>query len=339
MIIVGEPESKRTIYMKHAARKRNVNLSCISYKDGYEAVLEQIKCFAGTAQVVKLDPPQFFETEFDKMQCQLLKYRDFLEKAGQLPLHYLNSPHALLEVMDKRLCKQRLMDAGLPVTEMVFGRISSVEELLGRMETQKIRNVFIKPAIFSGASGVSALCRNPKTGQLVLRTTCFWKGDGLVNTKKLFRIEEPARVYTILEHLFQFEPVIEKWIPKDKYHGMDYDLRVVWQFDRMEHIVVRTSKGPITNLHLNNQPENLSVLGLSGETMEEIRNLCQRSAALFPGLKVSGMDVLLQNGTRKPRLIEINGQGDLIYQDIYQENRIYTGQLSYASMHGGSLKI
>lgn len=315
--------------MKRAASKLNMEISCISYKDGYEAVLEQLQSLKNPSEVVKLDPPQFSETEFGRMKEQLLKYHNFLEKAEQLPLRYLNAPRSLWEVMDKRFCKQRLMDAGIPVTEMVFGRISSVEELLGQMEKQKVRAVFIKPAFFSGASGVSALQRNPKTGQLALRTTCFRKGDVLVNTRKLFLIKDPAGVSAVLEKLFLFEPVIEKWVPKDKYDGMDYDLRVVWQFGKIAYIVVRTSKGPITNLHLNNQPEELSVLGLSKETMEEISQLCRRSAALFPGLNVAGMDILLQKGTRKPRVIEINGQGDLIYQDIYQENRIYAGQLSW----------
>ena len=37
--------------------------------------------------------------------------------------------------------------------------------------------------------------------------------------------------------------------------------------------------------------------------------------------------MLLEQGTMKPYIIEINGQGDLIYQDIYGENRIYKRQI------------
>ena len=40
---------------------------------------------------------------------------------------------------------------------------------------------------------------------------------------------------------------------------------------------------------------------------------------------------MLDRGSRKPRIIEINGQGDLIYQDIFSENKIYTEQVNMLS--------
>ena len=41
---------------------------------------------------------------------------------------------------------------------------------------------------------------------------------------------------------------------------------------------------------------------------------------------MAGIDLLLEKGTLRPRVIEMNGQGDLIYRDIYGENRIYREQ-------------
>ena len=49
---------------------------------------------------------------------------------------------------------------------------------------------------------------------------------------------------------------------------------------------------------------------------------------LFPKVNVAGLDVMLDKKTGKPRIIEINGQGDLLYQDIYGENRIYREQIT-----------
>ena len=60
--------------------------------------------------------------------------------------------------------------------------------------------------------------------------------------------------------------------------------------------------------------------------MEEIQDLCQRSMKLFPGLRSAGIDILLERGSLKPRIIEMNAQGDLIYQDIYGKNVIYRRQ-------------
>ena len=48
---------------------------------------------------------------------------------------------------------------------------------------------------------------------------------------------------------------------------------------------------------------------------------------LFPGLSMAGIDILLEKGGKQPRIIEINGQGDLIYQDIFHENTIYKRQI------------
>ena len=44
------------------------------------------------------------------------------------------------------------------------------------------------------------------------------------------------------------------------------------------------------------------------------------------GLRSAGIDLLLDRGSLTPRVIEMNAQGDLIYQDIYQENKIYRHQ-------------
>lgn len=42
---------------------------------------------------------------------------------------------------------------------------------------------------------------------------------------------------------------------------------------------------------------------------------------------MAGLDIMLDKKTGKPRIIEINGQGDLLYADIYGENRIYGAQI------------
>ena len=64
-----------------------------------------------------------------------------------------------------------------------------------------------------------------------------------------------------------------------------------------------------------------------GDIQKEIEKLCEEAMALFPRVNVAGLDVMLDKKSGKPRIIEINGQGDLLYQDIYNENRIYRKQI------------
>ena len=134
-------------------------------------------------------------------------------------------------------------------------------------------------------------------------------GDGgkdLVNTKQLRRLSDAGQVLLMLEKLLKLGCIVERWYAKASHQGYSYDLRAVVQDGR-------------TDLELE-------TLGLSGTVIEEIQDLCRRSMELFPGLRSAGIDILLEKGSLKPRIIEMNAQGDLIYQDIYGANRIYRRQ-------------
>lgn len=109
---------------------------------------------------------------------------------------------------------------------------------------------------------------------------------------------------------------------------------MVYQFGHVEYIVVRQSNGPFTNLHLNNQAVDIKELRLSDVDFSAIEQLCGKAVSLFDGLNVAGIDIMLDKGSRKPRIIEINGQGDLIYQDIYSENKIYKKQVKMCAGEG-----
>ena len=151
----------------------------------------------------------------------------------------------------------------------------------------------------------------------------------VINTKKIHMMREEKRITKLIEALIPMDVMAEKWIPKDTVDGKSYDLRVVWQFGKRKHMVVRQSASPITNLHLNNQAVDGAVIGLDGDTCEEIDALCECAMEVVPGLRVAGIDILLEKGSRKPRIIEINGQGDLIYKDIFEENEIYKEQIQW----------
>ena len=57
----------------------------------------------------------------------------------------------------------------------------------------------------------------------------------------------------LAEAVMQTEAILEEWIPKEQLQGENYDLRVVCRESEIDYIVVRCSKGSITNLHLNNK--------------------------------------------------------------------------------------
>ncbi len=119
---------------------------------------------------------------------------------------------------------------------------------------------------------------------------------------------------------------MERWYAKEEYQGYSYDLRAVFQEGELDFLLGRLSSGPVTNLHLNNHPVEYKELGLSEKKIDEIILLCQRCVECYPGLRSVGIDILLEKGSQVPRVIEMNSQGDLIYQDIYNKNKIYRHQ-------------
>jgi hypothetical protein len=77
--------------------------------------------------------------------------------------------------------------------------------------------------------------------------------DGVIhNTKRIHRLSTEKEMIPLAEAVMQTEAILEEWIPKEQLQGENYDLRVVCRESEIDYIVVRCSKGSITNLHLNN---------------------------------------------------------------------------------------
>lgn len=205
--------------------------------------------------------------------------------------------------------------------------IQQPEQLLEQMQTRRCYSVFVKPRYFSGAAGVAAFRIHPSNGKMMLYTSCRIENAELINTKKLSKLTDQNEILSILNSLLALDCVVERWHPKADFHGKSYDLRVVFQFGHIAHIVVRQSKGPITNLHLNNQALDVQALGLDSRIIQNISEVCRHAMSGFSGLNMAGIDILLEKETMRPLIIEMNGQGDLIYQDIYEKNNIYREQV------------
>lgn len=349
-VLLGNPDTKRTIYLEQAAERTGLPVLFLDWKEWKERLPDG-------DLFLKVDPPLWKSCSLEELNGLVRVYRQELmellhlsEKRNEGSIEFFNHPMDILELLDKRACKKTLMRAGIPVTEELdiinlqagetaYVAVDRAEYLLEIMRQQRVSQVFIKPVYGSGAAGVSAFRYQPKTGRMALYTCAVGKQqdcgrteydgriDGrLLNTKKLRRYSEPDEIRGILDRILQMGCIIERWYAKAEYEGMSYDLRVVMQEGRMDYLLARLSNGPITNLHLNNHPLEVEKLGLSDKVLEAVQEVCRRSMECYPGLRSAGIDILLEKGSLQPRVIEMNAQGDLIYQDIYHENSIYGHQ-------------
>lgn len=332
-VILGSLDTKRTIYLKKAAEQEGLPITFVEWKRWTEHHFMP----DAEALLIKIDPPLWFSCSLEELNRLIDGYVQELKKLQQLAqtrkITFFNEPSVIIELLDKRACKSRLQQAGVRMTEALQMPVCpnsekyTVELLFEEMCRQQVHQVFIKPIKGSGAAGVSALRWQSRTGQMVLYTCALLQADStLVNTKRLRRFTSKEEIIPLLRHILELDCIVERWYAKSEYQGCSYDLRAVMQEGQLDFLLARLSKGPITNLHLNNHPVEIAMLGLPQNTLEEIEQICRESMALYPSLRSAGIDILLEKGSMRPRIIEMNGQGDLIYQDIYQENKIYRHQ-------------
>lgn len=331
-VLLGNADTKRTDYFRQAAQQVKLPVFFADWKD-YETQKEQL--FSGKGeQMLKIDPPLWKSCSLGEMNALAADYRQKLDELSQMEkcrqVSFFNSPQSIKLLLDKIGCKKKLKEAGLPVTEMLDDSAAlafaeePVVQLVEWMRRVGCCQVFIKPVYGSGAAGVSAFRIQPKTGRVALYTCAMEHPEyGLVNTKRLRCFCGMKEVFSILGRILKLGCIVERWYAKAECGGYCYDLRAVVLDGGMSFLLGRLSKGPITNLHLNNHPLEASALGLPCQVLEQVALLCRDAVGCFLGLRCAGIDVLLEKGSLRPRIIEMNAQGDLIYQDIFNENRIY----------------
>ena len=322
VIVVSNSPSKRTEYFVEAGRNLQAEVRFLTYE-------ELFNCLPSLRQaVVKLEPWVSSETDFLRYALLSEEYKETLQRLDKIILpgdvYFLNPPHALLQALDKKETKQILSANDLSVTPML-DTPRSFEELVQALSDYG-RGCFLKPRYGSGAGGIMAIRYQPRQKKWVVYTT-LQKVDGIIhNTKRIHRLTKEQDILPLAEAVMHTGAILEEWIPKEQLQGENYDLRVVCGEEEIDYVVVRCSKESITNLHLNNNARLWSELSLSEDVRQRIYLLCRKAVRTL-GLQYAGVDVLIERGTDTPYIIEVNGQGDHIYQDMYAHNSIYTRQI------------
>lgn len=323
VVVAGNITSRRTDYFIKAGRSLGVDIRFITYGE----LENNIASLRDT--MIKLEPPVYYETDILKYDALCKLYRDWL--AGLSLLHksesvyFLNSPDAILRALDKVLVKDTLNALDLRTTPLLSGGLTSFLQLR-ELIIQQRNGVFLKPRYGSGAGGIMAIKYNIRHDEWVAYTTMAVQDGRVCNTKQIHRLTNLKELSFLAETVMGMNAILEVWMVKDRLDAENYDLRVVCRGKEIDYVVVRCSSGAITNLHLNNKAKCFDDLKLSIPVKEEIYRQCIKAAGAL-GLYYAGVDVLIARGTEMPYIIEVNGQGDHIYQDMFAGNKIYTNQL------------
>ncbi|MBC3991692.1 STM4014 family protein [Streptomyces sp. AC563] len=256
----------------------------------------------------------------------------------------LDDPGELTVLFDKRRCHGVLRAAGVPVPPSPTSRAPATPLRVrstsaggaGAVESAGpcapvrgwddvralltgpggLRRAFVKLAHGSSASGVLAV-EWAGPGRVSARTSVERSPDGrLFNSLRVRRYATEAEVAALVDALAPDGLHVERWLPKASQRGRAADLRIVVVGGRATHAVVRTSRSPMTNLHLGGARGELAAARAAteaaGVVWGEVLGLAERAAACFPGTLCVGVDVLPGTGWRRFAVGEVNAFGDLL---------------------------
>ena len=214
-------------------------------------------------------------------------------------------------MFDKRLAHARLGAAGVPVP-FALPEVDGYASLRARMDETGERRVFVKPAHGSSASGVVALQTAP--GRIKAVTSAAMTDGQLVNSLRVRTYTTEGEVAALVDALAPDGLHVERWLPKASLGGRAFDVRVVVVGGEATHAVVRTSRHPMTNLHLGGARGDLTTVrkALGDDGWHRALDVCARAAACFPGSLMVGVDLLIGHGMTRMAVAEVNAFGDLL---------------------------
>ncbi|ULH16177.1 STM4014 family protein [Deinococcus sp. KNUC1210] len=219
------------------------------------------------------------------------------------PHRLMNASADILTMYDKAATTARLSAAGLkvPPNQRV---LDDPDELLRAAQAR----VFVKLAHGSGAAGAVAL--HVLRGRVSAQTTVQMEGGRLYNSRRVRKLGTVAEVRALLAALTEQRAIVEDWLPKAQDSGRSFDLRIVVIGGRAAQVLVRSSRGPFTNLHLGNERGDWdAVRGWLGERWPQVRDSAQQAAACFPKALYCGVDMLILP-SQEHAVLEVNAFGD-----------------------------
>ncbi|MFE5209299.1 STM4014 family protein [Streptomyces sp. NPDC056600] len=326
--VVGNPENRRVALFAAAVREAGLPAPrVVPWLD----VLRDGGARFSAEETVRIDSPGE-NPEVDRIlrgvddparvEGSARWYRHFTAAARTLTGgRRLDDAAELAVLFDKRRCHAVLREAGVPVPVSPTSGpdappVRGWDDVRTLMREHGMPRVFLKLAHGSSASGVLAI-ETASGGRIRATTSVERAGDGrLFNSLHLRRHDAEREIAAVADALAPDGLHLERWVPKAAVDGRTCDLRVVVVAGRATHAVVRTSRSPLTNLHLGGERGDLAAVRTAveaaGGDFAGLLAVCERAAACFPRTLCVGVDLLPAVGWRRFAVGEVNAFGDLL---------------------------
>ncbi len=261
-------------------------------------------------------------------------FRDLLQQldGDNRHLRWMTPPADVLQMFAKPDCQALLERKEIPVPRRL-GPVDGYDHLRALMTANDTRRVFIKLNHGSSASGVIAFrlssrhCEATTSVEMVSE-----RGELLLfNSLQLRRYRSEAEVAALIDTLAPLGLFAEQWVPKAGFAGRTFDLRILLIGGEVRQMVMRTSRSPLTNLHLGNQRGDVGELlqQLPPATRQAAWESCRRVADVFPGSTSIGIDLGFTPGWKTHVIFEVNAFGDLLPGVTHRGQSTYEAAIDY----------
>ncbi|MFT3710950.1 MAG: STM4014 family protein [Archangium sp.] len=242
----------------------------------------------------------------------------------------LNPLDEITEFFDKRLTSRRFASAGIPIPEFLEEVPTRADALLEAARARGWRQIFVKPAMGSSASGVLLVTLGPR-GAAEIRTSLEWDAPRFFNNLRLSHYRTREDVARALDFILAQGAQVERAIPKGQLDGAFFDCRVVVIGGEPRFVVVRQNKHAITNLHLGGWRGDVEQLkaALAPGAWDAMLETCRQVGKLYRSLHI-GLDVMFEDDLSAHRVIEANAFGDLFPNLTVDGKSVYRWELEEA---------
>lgn len=220
----------------------------------------------------------------------------------------LNPPAAIRLLFDKVAMGKWLFERGYPTPEHLFD-LKDYDDLIARMRSDRIREVYVKLAGGSYAVGIVILTCGSTWAHA--QSTMKPTPRGIFNTKRLFTCRSEAQVRLLVNTLSQQGAVVQHAIPKLQLEGMYSDLRVLVVYGEVPFLVCRLSPHKITNLRIGGLRGNVDALraAIPEQVFAEAMACCTRLADEL-NCAYLGVDLAFDRSRERYYILEANAFGD-----------------------------
>lgn len=212
---------------------------------------------------------------------------------------------------DKTATLGRLREAAVPMPRYVLA-VTDFDTLADVMEAVRMPRMFVKLRHGSAAAGMIALARNGNHWRAI--TTAEPYADGIRATRRLRRLTSRTEIAQLIDRLSPLGLHAEAWLPKIGIDGRVADVRLVMLADGTIFPVLRTSRHPMTNLHLGGArgPVEPLIRRIGADSWKAILATARKAARCFPASHVLGLDIAVLTDGHSHAVLEVNVFGDFV---------------------------